>query len=81
MSDESCLTCNRAKWKTTKSGRKHPSGDGWCTFEYKVPIIPKAFYWFWGMGSKPDGGFINRQDLIHTDCPLFEKIQPIGEKE
>ena len=81
MSDESCLTCNRAKWKTTKSGRKHPSGDGWCTFEYEMPAIPKAYYWFGITPLMPYGGNINRNYAIHTDCPLFEKIKPMGEKE
>jgi hypothetical protein len=81
MNENSCLNCCKAKWKTTKLGRRHPSGDGWCTFEYEVPVIPKAFYWFRAIQSKPDGGVINRTDAIHTDCPLFEKIKPMGEKE
>jgi hypothetical protein len=46
-----------------------------------MPAIPKAYYWFGITPLMPYGGNINRNYAIHTDCPLFEKIKPMGEKE
>lgn len=67
-----CLYCRFARWQRTKNGRLHPSKEGRCTFEAKI-IIPKSAELPWGK-STICGGFINRDTLVHVDCPTFQPI-------
>lgn len=55
-----CRTCAYAKWRTTKNGRLHPSGEGKCVCPIKMPELPKAYYWPSLATPSPNGGFIDR---------------------
>ena len=66
-----CEKCKWAKWNRTKTGRRHPSGQGRCTFEWTPSPLPAAFY-FVGPTPLPSGGFINRAEGI-TQCHCFEQ--------
>lgn len=68
-----CTDCASAEWRKTASGRLHPSGDGRCLYEPKMPAIPASKSWF--MARKPEltYGFINRRRLLDKDCPCYQK--------
>lgn len=68
---KSCLECSYAEWDRTKAGKLHPSGEGKCTWEYKEPQIPEAFYWV----SKcfPYGGRINRRTPLKKHCKFYQR--------
>lgn len=63
-----CLTCQFAYWQKTKSGKLHPSGNGRCTFEPRIPI-PEAKKWVWELSLSY--GFINRKEEVH-DCKCYK---------
>ena len=67
---KNCLYCVYARWNKTKSGRNHPSGDGFCTFEYKLKPLPSAYYWV-PNNPRPLGGFISRKRDLEDHCPYF----------
>jgi len=67
-----CLDCKHAAWKKTAAGRLHPSGDGQCRFEYKIPPLPACRY-FIGAWPKPCGGFINRKEELKDHCPYYQR--------
>lgn len=50
----------------------HPSGDGKCTYPYKVPELPEAFYWI-GQKPSPGGGMINRRRDLDDHCSYFKR--------
>ena len=64
-----CTHCKYADWKRTGSGRLHPSGDGKCTFPWKLPQIPACMYWL--TPPSPMGGTINRRQMLKDHCPYF----------
>ncbi len=70
-----CLGCKFAKWKQTKCGRLHPSGDGRCTWTMPEIVLPISMYFF-GAGSnspRPSGGWISRHETPkHPTCPQFQ---------
>lgn len=68
---KSCKGCVFAKWDTTASGRLHPSGDGKCTKEFKVPPLPAAFYWM--TPPTPYGGLISRKKENSDHCPYYNR--------
>lgn len=37
---KTCKGCKYADWRKTKAGKLHPTGDGKCAYEYKVPQLP-----------------------------------------
>lgn len=68
---KSCLHCVHAKWNRTEAGRLHPSGDGHCEKEVKLPPLPAAFYWI----GRPHfgGGHINRCSELKEHCVYFTR--------
>ena len=66
-----CLGCRYADWKRTKSGRLHSSGDGRCSFEIVIPVLPLAFYWV-GSPPKPTCGFIDRRRTYDNHCAYYQ---------
>ena len=68
---KTCNGCKFADWKKTDGGKLHPSGDGICTYEYKVPDLPACMYWI--SEQKPCGGRINRRAELKRHCAYFEK--------
>jgi hypothetical protein len=64
---KTCKECKYADWDKTAMGRLHPSGDGKCRYQYKIPQAPKAFY-FAGGTPVPCGGFINRKQEFKDHC-------------
>lgn len=70
----SCKDCRLAKWHTTKIGTLHPSGQGRCTWQEPVLVIPKSRYWHGGE-PHPSGGSIERK-TPYTDCPTWEEKRP-----
>jgi hypothetical protein len=52
-----CGDCIYAKWKKSSNGRRHPTGEGVCTYEWKMTPIPASRYWISGE-PHPSGGFI-----------------------
>ena len=68
---KTCKDCIYADWYKTVAGKLHPSGDGRCTYEYKLRALPPAFRWM----STPYtvGGQINRREERNDHCIYFEK--------
>lgn len=68
---KTCIGCKYADWKRSKNGALHPSGEGQCTYEVKIPQLPNAKSW----SSKPyvSYGFISRKNSFDTDCLCYTK--------
>lgn len=64
-----CVGCALAQWRTTGSGRLHPSGDGRCLWRFETVALPLAFNWFGGRVPSPSGGYINRREKVGATCP------------
>ncbi len=71
MSRKTCVGCKFAAWDRTATGRLHPSGDGRCSYQYKLSQLPAAYSWIQGE-PKPWGGWINRREALPTPCGLFQ---------
>lgn len=85
---KNCLGCKYAEWKKTKSGRMHPSGDGQCRYNYKIPQLPNAFYFLHQATlDLNDGkihhtneklslsdGQINRKKEYQNHCPYYMEV-------
>ena len=69
---KNCTNCAYAKWDKTTKGKLHPSGDGKCTFEYKINKLPASMYWV-GSTPNPAGGLINRRVELKYHCPYFSR--------
>ena len=37
-----CTHCKHAAWNLTMRGALHPSGEGKCTYEVKLPPLPAS---------------------------------------
>ena len=61
-----CATCKFAEWDKTANGRRHPNGNGRCTFVFPDTPLPK---WFsaraYGRDSKPIGTLREYMDSRH----------------
>jgi hypothetical protein len=68
---KNCTDCTHANWKRTAKGALHPSGEGRCTFEVRIPVLPQAFYWYGSFQPKPYGGFINRREELKDHCAYW----------
>lgn len=68
---KTCKGCKYAGWDKTKTGKLHPSGQGRCTYPYKIPALPLAFYWLSVNLPSPCGGFINRKCMNQDHCPYW----------
>lgn len=66
-----CTGCKHASWRRDAVGRRHPSGDGICSFEAKLPRLPASMYWL--QGPRVGGGFINRNEVLPDHCPHFAR--------
>ncbi len=68
-----CIDCRHASWDRTKSGRLHPKGWGKCTFPWKMPPLPAAFYFT----STPHlgGGYINRRETLKEHCVCYARAK------
>jgi hypothetical protein len=69
---KSCLGCCYADWKRSKNDALHPSGEGKCTFQVKIPQLPNSRYWI----GQPciGGGYINRKERFEKDCPFYKHL-------
>jgi hypothetical protein len=65
-----CIGCQHADWRKTANGRLHPSGDGQCRYEYKVPALPQSMYWI-GRAPEPSGRHISRKDELKDHCAYY----------
>ena len=71
---KTCVGCKHAKWQLTANGRLHPSGDGRCVYDYRVPPLPAAYYWIGRGAATPSGGSINRREGLKDHCPYFTRL-------
>lgn len=70
---KNCTNCKHAEWQRTAAGKLHPSGDGKCTFEYKLPPLPACMWWPAIALPKPSGWLINRRKDMSDHCPHFAR--------
>jgi len=68
---KNCKDCKYAEWDKTTTGRLHPSGDGKCTYPFKVPKLPAAMYWIGRTVPEPSGGQINRRTDLKEHCTYY----------
>lgn len=66
---KNCMGCKYADWQRTSNGRLHPSGDGKCTYPYKLPQLPESMYFI----NTPHvcGGQINRKKTFKDNCAYY----------
>ena len=68
---KNCLHCSYADWTRTEAGKLHPSGEGQCKYQFKVPPLPASMYW---LGNPyPCGGRISRRDELKEHCTYFSR--------
>ena len=72
---KNCTHCVHAKWDRTAAGKLHPSGDGRCQKEYKVPPLPASMYWTWTSIPTPSGGQINRKRDLGDHCVYYARTE------
>ncbi len=70
---KTCEHCRHAVWKRTAAGKLHPSGDGKCGFEYKLPPLPASMHWLGRGAPTPCGGYINRRESLRDHCPYYDR--------
>lgn len=68
---KSCVNCKYAEWNKTASGRLHPSGDGRCTYPYKMPPLPQSMYFV--SEPRPCGGTISRREELKDHCAYYSR--------
>lgn len=68
---KNCTHCKHAVWDLTTAGKLHPSGDGRCGLEYKLPPLPASKYWRFMEVPVPIGGLINRRKELLSHCAYF----------
>jgi hypothetical protein len=61
-----CTHCKHAAWNLTMRGALHPSGEGKCTYEVKLPPLPASKRWWWS--PRAMGGDINRRKPLTEHC-------------
>lgn len=68
---KNCTDCIHADWLRTEKGRLHPSGEGKCTKEVKLPKLPASKYYieFVAVG----GGAINRREERKENCVYWAR--------
>jgi hypothetical protein len=69
---KNCTKCKYAEWNKTKTGRLHPSGDGSCTYQYKIPKLPESMHWI--TKPRPYGGWINRNSELNDHCVYYQEM-------
>ena len=68
---KTCTHCKYANWKRTPAGKLHPSGEGKCTFPWKLPPLPASMYWVTRDGPTPNGGYVNRREELKDHCTYY----------
>lgn len=68
-----CIDCKHAVWKRTAAGHLHPSGDGKCTYPWKMPPLPACMHWIGRSAPIPHGGPIDRRTEHRADCVYYEQ--------
>jgi len=68
---KNCKGCKFAEWKKTDAGKLHPSGDGKCTYEYKLPPLPACKAWIHAIHPYNKHGWINRKTEFQDHCPYY----------
>lgn len=71
---KNCTDCKHAHWQKTAAGKLHPSGNGRCQWELKLPALPTAIHWWAGV-PRVSYGFINRRKELAVDCPQFASAE------
>jgi|WetSurMetagenome_2_1015567.scaffolds.fasta_scaffold08100_6 hypothetical protein len=66
-----CTYCKYADWQRTTTGRLHPSGDGKCSYNYRLPDLPQSMWWLGKEPPKPYGRWITRKQLLDDHCVYF----------
>jgi hypothetical protein len=73
---KNCLHCKHANWKRTEAGKLHPSGDGKCTYPWKMPPLPASMYWMGQKAPTPHGSWINRKTELNDHCTYYARDEP-----
>lgn len=68
---KNCIGCKWAVWNKTVAGKNHPSGDGECTFAWRMPPLPASMFWMFDKKPVPSGGHINRGEELKEDCTYY----------
>jgi hypothetical protein len=66
---KNCTDCKHAEWKRNAAGNLHPSGDGKCALQYKVPPLPACMYWL--TQPVPYARTINRKAALDEHCVYY----------
>lgn len=69
---KNCTNCELAIWDRTAAGKLHPSGDGRCGYDFKIPQLPASMTWL-GNPPKPFGGQISRRMELRDHCVYFRR--------
>jgi hypothetical protein len=72
---KNCTGCKFARWKRNAAGSLHPSGDGICTYSYKLPPLPASMYWSLRESISPMGGHINRKKEHPEHCTYYARSE------
>ena len=70
---KTCNGCKYAIWRATANGRLHPSGDGRCAYQYKIPPVPSSFYFI--SEPHPCGGHISRKRELKDHCAYWCSVE------
>lgn len=76
--NQNCNDCMWAQWAHDKLGRIRPRIAGRCTYMWKPPPLPSAYY-FYGTYSldqrfpKPAGGLIEWGGDKTAGCPTYKE--------
>ena len=74
---KSCLHCKYAGWRRTDSGKLHPSGDGRCTYDWKMPPLPQSMYWLGKIApTMPYIVTISRKKELPDHCAYWTEDKP-----
>jgi hypothetical protein len=71
-----CKKCIHAEWRRTKVGKLHPSGDGTCTYTYKMPELPACSSLVGGPYIYNSSFIINRRDELERHCVYYREVRP-----
>ncbi len=66
-----CKDCKYALWNRTAAGKLHPSGEGRCNYQWKMPELPVAFHWI--SRTTPSGGAIQRKRDNEEHCVYWDQ--------
>jgi hypothetical protein len=75
---KNCTDCKHAEWHRTAAGKLHPSGDGKCTYPFRLPPLPACMCWTWGSAPTPIGGSINRREELRDHCTYYARKDTHG---